>query len=243
MAQRLLMRRVLGVRMAAVSQSVKRLEQGTFHNRSLVIPNWFDNDRYRPRQPAEREAARAAFGIDPGATVISTVANCSTIKNHAAVLRAMASVSAAVNIIYLHAGDEKEDPSERALAARLGIADRVKFLGAVEDVRAVLDASDLFVMPSLKEGCSIATIEAMGVGVPVALSDVEGLRDFRETCSSIYWIEPTARGVGDAILHFHAAGAVERNEVGEELSAAAHRNFGISTGAAQYAALYRGEKL
>jgi glycosyltransferase involved in cell wall biosynthesis len=241
-AQRLIMRRVFGVRMAAVSQSVQYAEQGTFHNSSQVIPNWFDSNWYRPAKPQERHAARAAFAIDPAAMVISSVANCSPIKNHAAVLRAIASIPRSMNILYIHAGDEHDDPSERALAAELGISDRVKFIGPVANAQAVLHASDLFVMPSLREGFGIAALEAMGVGVPVILSNVEGLRDFHAMSPAIHWIEPTAGAVEDAILHFHALGALERKAVGEQLSAGAHRYFGIATGAAQYAALYRGEK-
>jgi glycosyltransferase involved in cell wall biosynthesis len=241
-AQRLIMRRVFGVRMAAVSQSVKYVEQGMFHNSTLVIPNWFDSNRYRPAKPLERQAARAAFAIDPSAMVISSVGNCSPIKNHAAVLRAIASVPRCMNILYMHAGDEHDDPSERSLAAELGISDRVKFIGPVANAQAVLHASDLFVMPSLKEGFGIAALEAMGAAVPVVLSDVEGLRDFRAMNPAIHWIEPTARAVEAAILHFHALGALKREAVGEQLSAGAHRSFGIATGAAQYAALYRGEK-
>jgi glycosyltransferase involved in cell wall biosynthesis len=241
-AQRLIMRRVFGVRMAAVSQSVKCVEKGTFHNSSLVIPNWFDSNWYRPAKPHERQAARTIFAIDPSALVISSVGNCSQVKNHSAVLLAIASVPRSLNILYLHAGEECDDPTEWALAAKLGIAGRVRFLGPVLEARAVLHASDVFVMPSLREGLGVAAIEAMGAGVPVVLSDVDGLRDLRGLSPAIHWIEPNARGVETAILHFHAMGALKREEAGEELSGAAHRNFGIANGAAQYAALYRGEK-
>jgi glycosyltransferase involved in cell wall biosynthesis len=241
-AQRLLMRRVFGVRMAAVSQSVKNVEQGAFRNPALVIPDWFDSNWYRPPTPQERQAARAAFAIDPSTLVISSVANCAEVKNHAAVLQAVARIPRAIDILYLHAGDERDDPTERALAEELGIAGRVRFLGPVADARRALHASDLFVMPSLREAAGVAAMEAMGAGVPVVLSDVEGLRDFRAMSPAIHWIEPTARGVEAAILHFHGLEARDRKEIGEQLSASAHRSFGIAAGAAQYAALYRGEQ-
>lgn len=241
LAQRLIMRRIFGVRMIAVSGSVMRVERRTFHNSSLVIPNWFDSDRYRPALPEERGAARSAFGIAPGVMAIASVGNCSPIKNHTSILRAIANIPRDVNILYLHAGEENDALRERELSEELGIARRVRFLGPVPDARTVLHACDLFMMASLGEGFGVAAVEAMGTGVPVVFSDVEGLRDLRGVSAAIHWTKPTAACVETAILHFYRLGAVERETIGEQLSDSAHQLLGISTGAARYAFLYRGE--
>jgi glycosyltransferase involved in cell wall biosynthesis len=240
-AQRLIMRRVFGVRMVAVSVSVMGVERRTFHNPCLVIPNWFDSGWYRPALPEERKAARATFGIERGVMAIASVGNCSPIKNHTAVLRAIANIPRDVNILYLHAGEERDSTGERELSEEEGIAGRIRFLGPVPDARAVLHACDLFVMPSLGEGFGVAAIEAMGAGVPVVCSDVEGLRDFRGVSAAIHWIEPSAACVEAAILHFYRLGAAERRTIGEQLSESAHRRLGIAAGAASYSAVYRGE--
>ena len=53
---------------------------------------------------------------------------------------------------------------------KLGLADKVIFLGFRDDVPALLIAADIFVLPSTKEGFSIATIEAMGASIPVIVT-------------------------------------------------------------------------
>jgi len=62
-------------------------------------------------------------------------------------------------------------------AQRLGIAERVVFAGAVEDVRPWLAAFDLFVLPSRSEGLPGALMEAMAMGCPVIASDVGGVSE------------------------------------------------------------------
>jgi glycosyltransferase involved in cell wall biosynthesis len=63
-------------------------------------------------------------------------------------------------------------------AHRLGLADHVRFTGTISsgnDVRAELDAADVFVMPSLTEGLPKAMIEAMARGLPCIGSNVGGI--------------------------------------------------------------------
>jgi glycosyltransferase involved in cell wall biosynthesis len=65
----------------------------------------------------------------------------------------------------------------RAEVARLGISDRLSFLGARDDVPALLGILDVFVLSSLSEGMSIATVEAMGAGLPVVVTRSGGPED------------------------------------------------------------------
>lgn len=64
-----------------------------------------------------------------------------------------------------------------ALADKLGVADTIEFLGRREDVPEILQQSRLFALVSPSEGMSIAMLEAMGAGLPVAVKDVGELRD------------------------------------------------------------------
>jgi glycosyltransferase involved in cell wall biosynthesis len=59
-------------------------------------------------------------------------------------------------------------------AARLGLGEAVRFLGAVRDVPALLAGARLFVLPSLSEGVSLTLLEAMGRGLPVVATAVGG---------------------------------------------------------------------
>lgn len=238
--QRFAMRHVLNVRPVAISRSVKDCEWGCYRNPTILIPNWFDSECYRPPTPEERASSRPALGVGPNTMVLASVAGCWEYKNHSAILHAIASLPRELDILYLHAGQEREDHDERQLAKELDILDRARFLGIVPDVNVVLRAADVFVMPSTYEGFGVAAAEAMGAGLPVILSNVEGLRDMREVGESIYWIQPTADDIAKAILHFYRMSHADRKAIGDKLSQQAHRLFGIEMGAALYANLYQG---
>lgn len=231
--QRWLMRHAFGVRMSACSESVRSQEACSFRNPATVLPNWFDSDIFRR---GERAKARGALGIPMDVFAVCSVGNCSSVKNHAAVIQALAE---SLPVIYLHVGEEEADGHEKRLADELGVASQVRFFGPRLELCSLFHASDLFVMPSLYEGFGISAVEAMGAGLPVALADVPGLQDFRGMDPSIYWLAPTAAGVAAAMRHFHGMGATARQAAGERLSVSAHRQFGVQAGAARYAAFYR----
>lgn len=232
--QRRLMTRLLGVEMIAVSRAVQDVEAACFGNSARLFPGWFDSDRFRPPSAAERTAARRAFRIEDGATVIASVGNCAAVKNHSAIIHALTEVPL---VQYLHAGQEDATRSERQLAASLGLSDRVQFLGAMRDVRPVLYAADAFVMPSTYEGLGIAAIEAMGTGLPCVLSDVAGLREFKQ-CEGVIWVEPQAESIAAALRLFCSMPPAIRARTGRDLSASVHPHFAAPSAAQAYARLY-----
>ena len=71
-------------------------------------------------------------------------------------------------------GDGPERASLKALAARLGIEDRVTFCGWIDDVEAFLADAGLFVLPSRVESFGIVILEAMACGVPIIATRVSG---------------------------------------------------------------------
>jgi len=77
------------------------------------------------------------------------------------------------------AGSGDEEGSLKKLAQELGVSDKIKFTGKIneERKRAYLQNSWVFVNPSMMEGWGITTIEAMACATPVVASDVAGLRD------------------------------------------------------------------
>ena len=60
---------------------------------------------------------------------------------------------------------------------RLGVEDKVKLLGYCKEVKQLLTASDVFILPSLREGLSCSLQEAMAAALPVIASDIRGNRD------------------------------------------------------------------
>lgn len=236
---RWIMRSLLGVTMISVSGSVRDMEICYFGNPTVLIPNWFDSKKYHRATEEQRFACRMRLDIPAEAMVICSVGNCQAVKNHGAILEAIARRPLSSPLVYLHAGEEQSENSERQEAERLGILAQVRFLGPVSDVLPVLHASDVFLMPSLTEGMSCAALEAMGAGVPVVLSRLAGFSDF-DVCSDICWIEPSPEGVAEAISNFWHMPVLERRAVGRRLSARVHENFGLQNGALAYARLYKG---
>ena len=78
---------------------------------------------------------------------------------------------------YVICGHGEMECELKALAAKIGLADRVIFLGYREDISELCQAADLFVFPSLQEGLPMALMEAIAVKAPVVCSDVRGNRE------------------------------------------------------------------
>jgi glycosyltransferase involved in cell wall biosynthesis len=103
--------------------------------------------------------------------VVLTAARLDDLKGHRYLLEAAAQVPEALFVL---AGEGSERNSLLAQAQALGIADRVLFLGYRWDIPELLASCDLFVLPSLKEGLSLAILEAMAAGRPVIATAVGG---------------------------------------------------------------------
>ena len=82
-----------------------------------------------------------------------------------------------IHPLYVHIGREEPESSERKLAAELKIEGKVRFMGSQADSLHFLWAADVFVMPSIIEGFSIAAIEAIAAGTPALFADVSGLSE------------------------------------------------------------------
>lgn len=106
----------------------------------------------------------------PDAPVIGTVAALRPEKNLARLLRACALVERPWRLVV--AGDGPERSGLEALAASLGIAERVRFAGHVAAPQAIYPGFDIVALSSDTEQMPISVLEAMGAGLPVAATDV-----------------------------------------------------------------------
>ncbi|MGY1640759.1 glycosyltransferase family 4 protein [Geodermatophilus sp. SYSU D00703] len=92
-------------------------------------------------------------------------------------LEAMARAALPADVTLQVAGDGPERPRLEATASRLGLHDRVTFLGFRRDVPRLLGEADAFVLPSAMEQQPLVLIEALGAGKPVIATDVGGIAD------------------------------------------------------------------
>lgn len=115
--------------------------------------------------------------IGKGALVLIMVANLIEYKGHADLLNALAWIESDFPkewVCLLVGRDDGIGDDLRKGAERLGIADKVRFLGAREDVPDLLKASDIGVLCSHEEGFSNAILEGMAAGLPMVVTDVGG---------------------------------------------------------------------
>lgn len=126
-------------------------------------------------QPADRAALRRGLGVPEGAPLVGAVGRLITQKAPLDFVRAAANVHAArPDAHFVWVGDGPLMEAARAEAAALGVADAVHFVGPRRDVPALLQALDLFVLPSRWEGFALSVLEAMAAGLPVVATAVTG---------------------------------------------------------------------
>jgi glycosyltransferase involved in cell wall biosynthesis len=100
------------------------------------------------------------------------------VKNQAIIIRAMpALLQRHPNVELWVAGEGPLAAELEQLAHRLGVGRAVRFLGFCADVRPLLLDADLFLLPSLSEGCSISLVEALASGLPALGSAVPGIAE------------------------------------------------------------------
>ena len=121
----------------------------------------------------DRATKRAELGIPEDAFVFVSVGELNENKNHRTVIRAFAKTDM-TNSYYLICGEGKLKQEHLKLAEKLGVSDRVRFLGFRTDVSEILRACDCFVFPSFREGLSVSLMEAMAAGLPCIASRIRG---------------------------------------------------------------------
>ena len=151
-----------------------------------VIHNPVDLARFDP-EAADRLAVRAELGLDPGEATLAVVAQLTPWKGQDDAIRTLAALREggreatlllAGSAKFSGAGTQFDNAAYaeglHRLAAELGVAERVRFLGERDDVPAVLAAADVLLLPSWQEAFGRIAIEAMAMGVPVAATDRGG---------------------------------------------------------------------
>jgi glycosyltransferase involved in cell wall biosynthesis len=145
--------------------------------RIRTIYNGVELRRFEPER-YDRAQARRTLEIPPGAPVVGAVGRLSPEKGHERLIRAAPRVlQSRPEACFVIAGDGPLRRPLEALARRLGIQTRVRFLGFCEDVAAVLSALDVFVLPSLHEGQPMVLLEAMAMAKPAVVGDIHGIRE------------------------------------------------------------------
>lgn len=118
-------------------------------------------------------ALRVQLALPESTRVFASVSRLSAEKNLPLLLQVFAQVAAArSDAVLLVVGDGPQREELHALADRLGLGGKVRFLGLRHDMPAIYSLTDQLVLPSLSEGMPLVVLEAMACEVPVIASAV-----------------------------------------------------------------------
>jgi glycosyltransferase involved in cell wall biosynthesis len=153
----------------AISQFVKtQLLNGGLAEKKIVVRYLgVDTERFVP-DPSARAHWAKEFKVAEDELILSTVSYLRPFKNPQ-VLVEMCGELAKRNIparLFV-AGDGEMLPDLRSMADRLGVVERIHWLGNVADPKSLLQASDVFVLASVGEAFGLVLAEAMACGVPI----------------------------------------------------------------------------
>ncbi|MDR2391403.1 MAG: glycosyltransferase family 4 protein [Planctomycetota bacterium] len=136
-------------------------------------------------------AVRREYGLPATEPVMLTPSRCEPQKDVRTLVLAMAEVvKASPGATLAVAGEGSLRPGLERLSADLGLAERVRFLGWIENIEPLLAASDVVILSSRYEGLPYAILEASAMGKPTIGSDVTGTRDCIENGKTGFLLPP-----------------------------------------------------
>jgi len=160
-----------------------------------------------------------------GRFTILTAGRLAEVKNHHRFLQALQLVVRRHPQVRFQIAGEGPLSEQTATWVRdLGLGEQVELLGFRSDVMELLLRADLFVLPSLSEGCSIALAEAMALGTPVIGSNVGGIPEVMAELGRTWIPEATdVEGWATALTRMIELPETERAVLGQQAKAIAAR--------------------
>jgi sugar transferase (PEP-CTERM/EpsH1 system associated) len=227
----------------SVSDQIKQTLISQDHiskNRIMTILNGVDINKYSHKCDTEIKNKRKELNIDEKIKVIGIVARLSAEKDHENLLQAFSIVTKDiqyVNLIIIGDGilrDELEKKSKK-----LGLEDKVFFLGLRQDIPELLSIMDLFVLSSIREGIPLTILEAMVAGLPIVATSVGGIPEViinEETGILVPSKNPTA--LANAIVRILSDSSLAQR-MGSKGNERIKETFSIQRTIAEYERLYR----
>jgi glycosyltransferase involved in cell wall biosynthesis/SAM-dependent methyltransferase len=160
-------------------------EAGSIRGLGYTKPTWVipvGIDAADLRRPASADAFLAQAGVEPGTRVVTFLSRISEKKGLPLLVEAFRDTASQFPSARLLIAGPDDEGIGRGLGGRieeLGLSGRISFVGSVggDEKRALLQRSDVFVLPSADESFGNAVAEAMAVGCPVVISPYVALQD------------------------------------------------------------------
>lgn len=129
------------------------------------------------------------IGIDNKSFVLISAGELNSNKNQEVIIKALSQIKDK-NVHYLICGVGPKENELRNLVKDIKLENNVHFLGFRKDVLELMKASDIFVMPSYREGLSRSIMEALVIGLPVIASNIRGNTDLIKNGVNGYLTDP-----------------------------------------------------
>lgn len=227
-------------KLAAVSEDLKRFvidKIGLADSAVQVIYNGVEPGRLVTQE--EMVKSRTELGLFSKGLVVGAIGSLYPVKGHRYLLDAMPAVlSRYPDLVLLLVGRGILEDQLKEQAKELGIERHVRFLGMRNDISKILASLDVFVLPSLSEGLSLALLEAMAAGRPAVATRVGGNAELvveGETGLLVSSNDPKA--LTDALCRLLANGTM-RETLGRNAVERIRRRFSAGRMGENYQQLY-----
>jgi glycosyltransferase involved in cell wall biosynthesis len=202
-----------------------------------LIPSGIDLRKFNADEKAKN--LRSEWQFPERTTVIGHVGQLVPVKNHAHLLHALARTKSDMRLVF--AGDFLDHAytaNVRALAEELKLGDRVRFLGRVRDIPALLRALDIFAFCSHSEGLGIALLEAMAYGLPCVVTDIPAMTYIHSPGQTALIVPKDDVNAFAAALDDLASDSEKRLRLGNAARKRIEETFTIEGEAAAYQEVY-----
>lgn len=125
----------------------------------------------------KKDRKRKDLNLNSSDIVLTSVGELTKRKNHETIIKSLSLIKNK-NIKYVVCGEGPRRQKLEQLIEKLDLSNQVVLLGNRSDIKEILQISNLFIFPSLREGLGIAAIEAMAVGLPVIASNRHGIQEY-----------------------------------------------------------------
>jgi len=197
-----------------------------------VIPNGVDTAVFRP-DPERRARVRRELGLS-SEFVWLAAGRLMWKKDYATLLRAFGQLGGSALAI---AGAGPQEAELKRLAAEYG--GRVRFLGQVDDMPALMNAADGFALSSVVEGLPVALLEAAASGLPAVATDVGGVREILGEEAGVVVPPGDPAALAAAMQRMTALPVEARERMSGAAREVAVARFDVSAVVAQWEAVYR----
>jgi glycosyltransferase involved in cell wall biosynthesis/peptidoglycan/xylan/chitin deacetylase (PgdA/CDA1 family) len=223
----------------AINQEVRDelAREGITTRKVKYLSNGVDTDLYRPITPQEKEKIRSSLKIGTGPLIVYS-GRLHKVKNLAVLIESIGQMKTTSAAKLLIIGSGPEEKALKKQVASMRLTEKIIFLPMQEEVRQFLQAADIFVLPSQREGIANALLEAMSCGLAPVVSNVGGNKELVQAGKNGLVVEPG----NVSSLAMALSRLAEDNKLRSGLGAAARQrvvaNYSLAATIAGYLDIY-----